>query len=106
MDQSAEIQPDPKVDAIIANITQLMDEAEQMLRDSTSQHAEQQIELLRTRCDNVQTSLAAFCASAGRAISAGARRTDRTIRAHPYESLAVALGAGVLFGMGLARRNS
>jgi len=105
MDPSAELPPEPKVLAAIANIAQLMDEAEQMLRDSTSQHAEAQTELLRPPGANVRTDLAAFCTHAGRTISAGAERTDRTIRAHPYESLAVALGVGLLFGVVLARRN-
>ena len=40
-----------------------------------------------------------------RKVVAGARATDETIRAHPYESLAIALGVGVLLGA-LIRRNS
>lgn len=105
MDPSAEIQPNPKVDAIIANIAQLMDEAEQMLSDSTSHHAEHQVALLRARCDSVQTRLAALYRRTGEALAARARRTDQTIRAHPYESLAVAFGAGVLFGLVITRRD-
>ena len=104
MDQPAELQPNPKVDAIIANIAQLMDEAEQMLHDSTSQHAEEQIALLRARRDSVQVRLAALCTHVGRAVSLGARRTDQIIRAHPYEALALALGAGVCLGVTLSRR--
>jgi len=102
MNPSDEIQSDPKANALIANITKLMDEAEQMLRDSTSQHAEGQVELLRAQCDGVQARFA----DAGRRIAAGARRADHAVRAHPYESLAVALGTGVLLGAVLARRNS
>jgi ElaB/YqjD/DUF883 family membrane-anchored ribosome-binding protein len=105
MDPSAEIQPNPKVESIIANIAQLMNEAERMLCDSTSQHAEEQVELLRARCDDLQTHLAALCTNAGRAVSAGAHQTDRAIRAHPYESLAVALVAGVLLGTLWVRRD-
>jgi ElaB/YqjD/DUF883 family membrane-anchored ribosome-binding protein len=37
-------------------------------------------------------------------VVAGARRTDETIRSHPYESLAVALGVGVLVGALIRRR--
>jgi ElaB/YqjD/DUF883 family membrane-anchored ribosome-binding protein len=108
MDQSAEIPLNPKVDAIIADITQLMNEAEQMLSDSTSHHAEPQVELLRSghSHENVGTCFAALCTTAGRAISDGARRTDRRVRAHPYASLALALGAGLLFGMVVARRTA
>jgi ElaB/YqjD/DUF883 family membrane-anchored ribosome-binding protein len=106
MDPSAEIQSNPHVEALIANITQLMNEAEQMLCDSTSQHAEEQIEVLRVRYDNLQTHLASFCAFAGRALADRSRRTDRAIRAHPYESLAIALGVGMLVGALFARRNA
>lgn len=35
---------------------------------------------------------------------AGAKATDRTIREHPYESLGVAFGLGVLIGVMIARR--
>jgi ElaB/YqjD/DUF883 family membrane-anchored ribosome-binding protein len=35
---------------------------------------------------------------------AGAKATDRAIREHPYQSLGVAFGAGVLIGVLIARR--
>ena len=105
MDPSAETQPNPKVESIIANIAQLMNEAERMLSDSTSHHAEDQVELLRMRCDDLKTHLAALRRSASRAISAGAQQTDRAIREHPYESLAIALGVGVVLGSLWVRRD-
>jgi len=37
-------------------------------------------------------------------VVAGAKYTDETIRQHPYQSLAIALGVGVLLGA-LIRRN-
>ena len=106
MDPSAEMQSNPEVEALIANITQLMNEAEQMLGDSTSQHAEEQVELLRARYDTLQTHFASLCNCASRAVMDRARRTDRAIRAHPYESLAIALGAGVVLGALLTRRGA
>ena len=36
---------------------------------------------------------------------AGARATDRVIRKHPYESLGIAFGAGLLIGALAIRRN-
>ena len=35
---------------------------------------------------------------------AGAKATDRAIREHPYQSLGIAFGAGVLIGLLIARR--
>jgi ElaB/YqjD/DUF883 family membrane-anchored ribosome-binding protein len=106
MNPNGEIQPGPKVDALITNITLLMNEAEEMLSDSTSHHAERQVELLRTRCDNLRVHLAELCASAGRTFSAGVQRADQTIRSHPYEALAITLAAGVLCGAALGRRRN
>jgi ElaB/YqjD/DUF883 family membrane-anchored ribosome-binding protein len=37
-------------------------------------------------------------------VVAGARCTDATIREHPYQSLALALGVGVIAGALLSRR--
>jgi ElaB/YqjD/DUF883 family membrane-anchored ribosome-binding protein len=108
MDQPADIPLNPKVDAIISDITQLMNEAEQMLSDSTSHHAEPQVELLRAHHgpESVGRCFAAFCHSATRAIADTARRTDRRIRTHPYQSLAIALGAGLLVGLVAGKRNA
>ncbi len=36
--------------------------------------------------------------------TAGAKVTDRTIREHPYESLGVAFGIGLLIGVMIGRR--
>ena len=105
MDPSAESPPNPRVEIIIANIAQLMNEAERMLSDSTSLHAEEQVERLRARYDDLRVHLSTLCTSAGRAFSVGAHRTDRAIRAHPYESLALALGAGALLGALWTRRD-
>lgn len=105
MDASKEIPPNPEVEAFIANISELMAEAERMLNDSSSQHAEAQIFLLRTRFDAVRAHVAASFAAAGRAISDGAQNTDRAIRANPYQALAIALGAGLVAGLLLGRRS-
>ncbi|MBC7366906.1 MAG: DUF883 family protein [Undibacterium sp.] len=86
-------------DALIANISKLMVEAEEMLSESTSQHAEEKVELLRTRYEDAENRLAARYAAAKGKVAAVARRTDQTIRAYPYEAATVALGLGVLLGV-------
>ena len=85
-------------DALIANISKLMAEAEEMLSESTSQHAEEKVELLRARYEDAENRLAARYAAAKGKVVAAARRTDETLRAYPYESVAIALGLGVLLG--------
>lgn len=105
MENSVATAPNPKVEAVIANISQLMAEAELMLNESTSQHAEEQIYLLQERYGTLRTHLAACCTNAGQAIAEGARRTDRAIRSHPYQALAFGLGAGIALGVLLGRRS-
>lgn len=106
MNQTEVIPPNPKATALIANITQLMDEAEEMLRESTSHHAEAQVELLNERCHDLQIRIANFCNETGKEIAARIHRTDLAIRRHPYRSLSIALGAGVLLGAMLVSRQS
>lgn len=106
MNQPEAIETNPRATALIANITQLMDEAEQMLCESTSQHAEPQVELLSKRCDDLQARVANFCTETGQEIAARIHRTDQAIRSHPYRSLAIALGIGVLLGAMLKGRQS
>lgn len=96
--------PAKNPDALIANISQLMAEAEEMLSDSTSQHAEEKIALLRSRYEAAESRLAARYAAAKAKVATAARRTDATIRAYPYETAAVTLGLGVLLGMCFSRR--
>ncbi len=91
-------------DQLIANISKLMDEAEEMLSESSSQHAEETITLLRERDYDPDRPLAARYAATKAKLTDAGRRTDRVIRAYPYESLALALGAGLLLGLCLLRR--
>jgi ElaB/YqjD/DUF883 family membrane-anchored ribosome-binding protein len=91
-------------DTLVADIAKLMDEVEQMLADSTSHHAEEKIELLRSRFHNAQDRLGSLYSNARTKFVNGAKQTDETIRAHPYESIGIALGLGVLLGAVLGRR--
>lgn len=45
-------------------------------------------------------------ASAKKNISAGAQHTDEAIRANPYQSMAIAVGVGLLIGVLIGRRSS
>jgi ElaB/YqjD/DUF883 family membrane-anchored ribosome-binding protein len=89
---------------LISDITQLMAEAEEMLSESTSHHAEEKVALLTSRPDRSPERFMEKYISTKERISAIARRTDDAIRACPYESLAIALGIGVLLGASLRWR--
>jgi ElaB/YqjD/DUF883 family membrane-anchored ribosome-binding protein len=87
---------------LLETLRQLVAETEQLL-DNAGEHAGEKLNDLRTRIDRANQSLQKFYGTARQKLIAGARRADETIRAHPYESLAVSLGVGVILGALLRR---
>jgi ElaB/YqjD/DUF883 family membrane-anchored ribosome-binding protein len=91
---------------LIEHISQLMAEAEAMLAGPVSEAATSRISEIKSRLESAQEKLVDIYGSARRKVVAGAKYTDQAIRSHPYESLAIALGVGVLLGALLRRNNS
>lgn len=91
---------------LIEHISQLMAEAEAMLAGPISEQAGGRINEIKSRLESAQEKLVDMYGSARKKIVAGAKYTDQAIRTHPYESLAIALGIGVLLGALLRRNNS
>jgi ElaB/YqjD/DUF883 family membrane-anchored ribosome-binding protein len=108
MESSSEKTPYLPKDAeeLIANISQLMAEAEEMLNESTSYHAEEKVALLRSHRNGKAENLIDKYLALKSRITSVAQQTDETIRACPYEAVAVALGIGVLLGATFGRRRS
>jgi ElaB/YqjD/DUF883 family membrane-anchored ribosome-binding protein len=90
---------------LLNDLHALVSEAEKMMGDSLTEHSEDAISALRTRFDAAQERVGELYAGARKKIVAGAKYTDETIRANPYQSLAIALGAGLLVGVLLGRRS-
>lgn len=90
-------------DEVIAHINRLMSEAEAMIAGPVSEHAAPKLAEIRDRLEGARQQLNEFYDEAREKVVAGARYTDETIRAHPYQSLAIALGVGVLIGALLRR---
>jgi ElaB/YqjD/DUF883 family membrane-anchored ribosome-binding protein len=88
---------------LLQDLRDLVAEAEKTLAASISEHAEDQLDDLRSRLNNARSKLASFYNGARLQVAAGAKRADETIRSHPYESLGVALGLGLLLGALLRR---
>ena len=81
----------------------LLNEAETLTKGDIADQGGSKLDDLRARLHDTQESLAEYYELAKERVTEGARRTDETIRAHPYESLAIALGVGVLIGALLRR---
>lgn len=88
---------------IVTHISRLMDEAEAMLVGPTVDQSDEEMGEIRLRLEAIESKLAVFYGKARRHFLTGARLADEAICAHPYRSLALALGAGVILGVCLRR---
>lgn len=86
------------------NLRALINEAEQVVSDGVSTTSSEVVADLKERLETGLEKLNDYYGGAKERVIAGARRTDDTIRSHPYESLAIALGVGVLIGALIRRR--
>jgi ElaB/YqjD/DUF883 family membrane-anchored ribosome-binding protein len=91
-------------DAVIENLRSLIAEAEKILNEGAAEPASEALADLKGRLEDARHRAEELYQDARQKVVAGARQADETIRAHPYESLAIALGVGVLLGA-LLRRN-
>ena len=83
----------------------LVAEAETMMTDSLTEHSAEALHHLRERFAAAQERLTVLYGDAKKKVVAGAKYTDAAIRENPYQSLAIALGVGVLVGVLLGRRS-
>lgn len=91
---------------LLENLRALVVEAEKILGENAPRHSETQLEALRERYEAAQERLAQFYKGAKDRVVAGAKYTDTAIRTHPYQSLAIAVGVGLLAGWFIGRRQT
>lgn len=90
---------------VLNELRSLVSEAEKILGQPTHENrAESTIAALQERLEAAQERLAHAYQTTSRRVVAGARYADHTIRDHPYQSIAIALGVGVLAGLLISRR--
>ncbi|HWA28492.1 MAG TPA: DUF883 family protein [Lacunisphaera sp.] len=92
---------------VMADLKTLAADAEALLRATASDASDKATEA-RARLNATVEKVRATCAELQERGVEGAReavrKADDTIRAHPYESIAVAFGVGVLLGVVLQRK--
>ena len=102
---------------LIEHISRLMSEAEAMLAGPHTEQAGSKLASVRERLESARDQLTNAYGRARegiteaydrarRGVASGAKYTDQTIREYPYQSLAVALGVGVLIGALIGRRSN
>jgi ElaB/YqjD/DUF883 family membrane-anchored ribosome-binding protein len=81
----------------------LMHDAEELMK-ATADQAGEKVAQLRSRLAVAIESAKGTCHRLEETTVAAAKATDRTIREHPYESIGVAFGVGLLVGVLVGRR--
>jgi ElaB/YqjD/DUF883 family membrane-anchored ribosome-binding protein len=92
--------------SLLNDLQALVAEAEKMISSSHPAPTEEVVGALRVRFDAAQECLTGLYNGARKKVVAGARYTDETIRANPYQSLAIAAGVGLLIGVLAGRRSA
>ena len=77
---------------------------EQDLKNNVREGAQQAADAGREAAGRLSAAMQSAKANIQEKTTASARATDRTIRQHPYESIGIAFGVGVLIGVLINRR--
>jgi ElaB/YqjD/DUF883 family membrane-anchored ribosome-binding protein len=85
------------------DLKSLVHDAEELMK-ATAGQAGEKVRELRTRLAAALEAAKVSCQRAEEKTIAAAKATDRTIREHPYESLGIAFGVGLLVGVLVARK--
>lgn len=91
------------IEKIMADLKILSRDAEALMQATAGQAGEKAGEL-RDRLAAALESAKASCQRMEAKAIAGAKVADQTIREHPYESIGVAFGVGLLIGVVVGRR--
>ena len=93
-----------ETDKLVKDLKTAANDAEELIKATTGEIGEKSREA-RLRLKTALETARESCEALQEKAVEGAKATDRTIRTHPYESLGVALGVGVLLGLLLARKS-
>lgn len=91
------------MEKLMADLKALTRDAEALMQATAGQSGEKVSEL-RQRLAAALESAKATCHRLEERAVAGAKAADRAIREHPYESIGVAFGLGLLIGVLIGRR--
>jgi len=91
---------------LLSELQALVGEAEAMMVNSVTEHSSEALSNLRERFSAAQERFSDLYDGAKKKVVAGAKYTDTAIRENPYQTMAIALGVGVLVGVLVGRRSS
>ena len=88
---------------LTSDLKTVVHDAEELMK-ATAGQAGEKVTQARSRLSAALESAKATCQRLEEKTVAAAKATDRTIREHPYESIGIAFGLGLLVGVLVARR--
>lgn len=88
---------------LVDDLRALSHDAEAMLQATTGQAGEKMTELRGRLASTLESAKSTYRRLEEKTV-AGAKAADRTIREHPYESIGVSFGVGLLIGVLVGRR--
>lgn len=91
------------MEKLVGDLRMLSHDAEAVLQATAGQAGEKMTELRGRLSSTLESAKATYRRLEEKTI-AGAKVADKTIREHPYESLGVAFGVGLLIGVLVSRR--
>ncbi len=89
---------------LLSQLQALVLEVETIMAGTGGEQTAEVISGLRKRLAAAQGTITELYEDAKDKVVAGAQRTDEAIRENPYQSMAIALGVGVLLGVLVGRR--
>jgi ElaB/YqjD/DUF883 family membrane-anchored ribosome-binding protein len=90
-------------DKLTSDLQAVVQDAEELM-DATAGQAGEKVGAIRSRLAAAIKSAKASYQRVQEGTVAAAKATDKTIRAHPYESIGIAFGLGLLVGVLVARK--
>jgi len=88
---------------LVTDLKRVVRDSEELLKDSAGVVGEKALDL-RERLSQTLESAKATCRRMEERAIEGAKASDKVIRAHPYESIGIAFGLGLLIGVLVARK--
>jgi len=88
---------------VVADLKLLVRDTEELLK-ATAGEAGEKFKEVRNRVAKAVESAKETCEDLQESTIKGAKAVDETVRSHPYESIGIAFGVGLLVGVLVSRR--
>ena len=103
MNEAAVEEEEPSVGKLVQDFKTVVHDAESLVKATAGDLGEKAREARGRLTASLESAKASFHQLEEKAI-AGAKATDKVIREHPYESIGIAFGVGLLIGVLVTRK--